>query len=225
MSTSVRNKRILKEIAKFTKSEHNDIFIHVDQRDITKIYFMFIGPPDTPFQGGFFYFKLDMTNFPLNPPKASFLTPMDSTFRIHPNLYANGKVCLSMLGTWGNNTWSPILSLEKIIITIQALLDNNPLTHEPGFEKVKLNEVDGLNYAVMSRYLTMLSIPFMMKRTDMPVEFKEHMTNYLVQQFSSPNNIYEQSMNYLDEFNGKIIKTMHNNRTITGYRFDLSELI
>ena len=37
--------------------------------------------------------------YPFEPPKVLILT-VDGRTRINPNLYANGKVCLSILGTW-----------------------------------------------------------------------------------------------------------------------------
>jgi ubiquitin-protein ligase len=41
-------------------------------------------------------------------------TTGNGTVRFNPNLYANGKVCLSLLGTWKGNTesenWNPDVS-------------------------------------------------------------------------------------------------------------------
>lgn len=56
--------------------------------------------------------------------------------RFNPNLYKNGKVCLSILGTWTGPAWSPALTLEKVFVSIQSLLSEQPYTNEPGYEKV-----------------------------------------------------------------------------------------
>jgi len=56
--------------------------------------------------------------------------------RFNPNLYANGKVCLSTLGTWSGPSWSPALSLAAVLISIQSLMTESPYTNEPGYETV-----------------------------------------------------------------------------------------
>jgi len=45
---------------------------------------------------------------------------------VNPNLYANGKVCLSLLGTWKGNhaveMWDPVKSnLLQVILSIQGM--------------------------------------------------------------------------------------------------------
>lgn len=57
--------------------------------------------------------------------------------RFNPNIYAAGKVCLSILGTWPGEKgeeWSPAQGLESTLLSIQSLLSNNPYENEPGFE-------------------------------------------------------------------------------------------
>ena len=44
-----------------------------------------------------------------------------------------GKVCLSILGTWSGPQWTTIMDISSILISIQSLLDMNPLDHEPGY--------------------------------------------------------------------------------------------
>eukprot|EP00729_Bicosta_minor_P026314 gene26314-21323_t len=51
------------------------------------------GPTDTPFDGGLFAATLSFPrDYPLNPPKMKFTCPM-----FHPNIYADGTVCISIL--------------------------------------------------------------------------------------------------------------------------------
>jgi ubiquitin-conjugating enzyme E2 O len=59
--------------------------------------------------------------------------------RINPNLYDNGKVCLSLLGTWsgrGCEKWNPAQStMLQVLVSIQALiLNDKPYYNEPGYE-------------------------------------------------------------------------------------------
>jgi ubiquitin-protein ligase len=68
------------------------------------------GSSETPYANGCFIFDLFFTNdYPLSPPKMQLLTTGNSKVRFNPNLYSNGYVCLSLLGTWrGDNmeTWN-----------------------------------------------------------------------------------------------------------------------
>jgi hypothetical protein len=54
--------------------------------------------------------------------------------RFGPNLYACGKVCLSLLGTWAGPGWvAGTSNLYQIIMSVQALImDRWPLSNEPG---------------------------------------------------------------------------------------------
>lgn len=60
--------------------------------------------------------------------------------RINPNLYACGKVCLSLLNTWpgsGCEKWNPSSStMLQVLVSIQALVLNAaPYFNEPGYEQ------------------------------------------------------------------------------------------
>ena len=46
-----------------------------------------------------------------------------------------GKVCLSILGTWSGPKWTSIMDITTVLLTLQSLLDENPLHHEPGQRK------------------------------------------------------------------------------------------
>lgn len=58
--------------------------------------------------------------------------------RLNPNLYACGKVCLSLLNTWsgsGCERWNPANStMLQVLVSIQALvLNSKPYFNEPGY--------------------------------------------------------------------------------------------
>lgn len=40
-----------------------------------------------------------------SPPSVKYMTTNGGKFRFNPNLYADGKVCLSLLGTWSGPGW------------------------------------------------------------------------------------------------------------------------
>lgn len=77
------------------------------------------GPDDTPWEGGTFKLLMEFTEeYPNKPPAVKFITKM-----FHPNIYADGKICLDIL----QNQWSPIYDIAGILTSIQSLLsDPNP---------------------------------------------------------------------------------------------------
>ena len=91
-------------------------------------------------------FKLDFPNdYPLNPPKVVFYT-QGERIRFNPNLYTNGKVCLSILGTWPGPSWSSSCSLISVLLSLQTLLNENPIRNEPGWEDISSNDYRCINY-------------------------------------------------------------------------------
>ncbi|KIJ46353.1 hypothetical protein M422DRAFT_226650 [Sphaerobolus stellatus SS14] len=77
------------------------------------------GPAETPFEDGTFKLLLTFTeDYPNKPPTVKFLSRM-----FHPNIYANGELCLDIL----QNRWSPTYDVTAILTSIQSLLhDPNP---------------------------------------------------------------------------------------------------
>lgn len=61
-------------------------------------------------------------------------------WRINPNLYEEGKVCLSLLNTWtgrGNEVWDPSSSsILQVLVSLQGLvLNSKPYFNEAGYDK------------------------------------------------------------------------------------------
>jgi len=104
---------------------------------------MLIIPCDgTPYSGGCFLFDVCFpTNYPLVPPLVNLQTTGSGTVRFNPNLYECGKVCLSLLNTWGaandGERWNPGLStFLQVAISIQSLIFvPEPYFNEPGYEQ------------------------------------------------------------------------------------------
>ena len=77
------------------------------------------GPIDTPYAYGCFLFDIFFpSEYPDVPPLVKFLTTGDARVRFNPNLYNDGKVCLSLLGTWHgaeeSMKWSRDASLHQV---------------------------------------------------------------------------------------------------------------
>ncbi|GFO47566.1 ubiquitin-conjugating enzyme e2 2 [Plakobranchus ocellatus] len=77
------------------------------------------GPHDTPFEDGTFKLTIEFTEeYPNKPPTVRFISKM-----FHPNVYADGSICLDIL----QNRWSPTYDVSAILTSIQSLLhDPNP---------------------------------------------------------------------------------------------------
>lgn len=75
--------------------------------------------------------------YPFKPPQVNLRTTDGGRVRFNPNLYATGRVCLSILGTWEGPAWSSAESLSSVLLSIQSLMCAKPYHNEPGFENVR----------------------------------------------------------------------------------------
>ena len=105
----------------------NSIYARVDKDNMDYMKVLIMGSEGTPYSNGAFQFDvLFDTQYPDTPPKVTLMTTGGGSTRFNPNLYANGKVCLSLLGTWrGQSTenWDPKIStLLQVLISIQSII-------------------------------------------------------------------------------------------------------
>ena len=111
---------------------HGIYYLH-DEEDMLKGYALIIGPKNTPYQYGFYFFQVDFPrDYPHSPLKFTFLNRDKFNTRFHPNLYRNGKCCLSVLNTWVGEPWSSCQSLKSILLTLITIFTKDPLLNEPG---------------------------------------------------------------------------------------------
>jgi ubiquitin-conjugating enzyme E2 Z len=110
----------------------NGIFYIHDDEDMRKGYAMIVGPSDTPYFGGFYFFELTYpSDYPHSPPKVLYCTNGDH-IRFNPNLYVCGKVCISLLNTWRGDQWTSCQTISTVLLTLCSLLCADPLLNEPG---------------------------------------------------------------------------------------------
>jgi len=99
----------------------NAMFCRVDRGRVDLMKVMIMGAAGTPYaHGGFVYDLFFDNNYPNGPPKCLLTTTGGGTVRFNPNLYHQGKVCLSLLGTWrgsATENWDP-----KVSTILQLLL-------------------------------------------------------------------------------------------------------
>ncbi|CAM9420362.1 unnamed protein product [Chrysoparadoxa australica] len=144
-STLARVKRLAQEHASLSHSLplslSSSIFVVADEESMDRTQVMIIGPEDTPYSTGCFIFDVSFPpQYPHTPPKFLLRTTGGGSVRFNPNLYANGKVCLSLLGTWegsAGETWNAETStLLQVLVSIQSLiLVPEPYFNEPGYER------------------------------------------------------------------------------------------
>ena len=98
------------------------------------------GASGTPYGHGAFEYDIYCdNNYPGVPPKMNLTTTGNGNVRFNPNLYACGKVCLSLLGTWrgsATENWDPKIStILQVLLSTQAIIMSEEVYfNEPGFE-------------------------------------------------------------------------------------------
>ena len=128
-------KVILKNYDLFNDDPVEGVSIGMSDDNIFNWDILILGPKDSPYEGGIFKAKLIFpNNFPLYPPEFKFNTKI-----FHPNIYKDGKVCISILhppgdDKWGyekaEERWRPVHTFSSIILSIISLL-NDPNDESP----------------------------------------------------------------------------------------------
>ena len=143
--------RLLKDIKDMVMSSLEDqgIFYKHSENDILKAYVMIVGPPDSLYFGGYYFFKFVFPlDYPHSPPVVTYLTN-DGITRFHPNFYKSGKICLSIFNTWRGEQWTSCQTIKSSLLTMLSIMDNKPLLHEPG---IKETHTDYNSYHIMILY-------------------------------------------------------------------------
>lgn len=143
--------RLLKDVKNILKNpltENGIYYIH-DDSDIMKGYALIIGPSDTPYFGGNYFFEIKYpSDYPHSPPKVVYCTNGNNV-RFNPNLYTCGKVCVSLLNTWRGDQWTSCQSISTVLLTLCSLLSKDPLLNEPG---VDIKNLDNKPYDEIIQY-------------------------------------------------------------------------
>ncbi|PYI02266.1 ubiquitin-conjugating enzyme [Aspergillus sclerotiicarbonarius CBS 121057] len=136
-----RIKRIRKEFEILNKSLPPGIFVRTWESRMDLLRVLIIGPEGTPYEYAPIVIDMHFSNdFPNQPPATFFHSWTSGQGRINPNLYEDGKICLSILGTWPTRNpeenWSPIKStVLQILVSIMGLvLVKDPFYNEAGYE-------------------------------------------------------------------------------------------
>jgi ubiquitin-protein ligase len=114
-----------------------------DDSNIGYYKFLVFAAEGTPYSAGAFIFDVSIPpNYPYptrgeSPIRIILCTTGRNTVRFNPNLYRDGKVCLSLLGTFPgapSENWRPTMStlLQLIVSIYSSVMNPMPYYNEPG---------------------------------------------------------------------------------------------
>ena len=176
--------RLIKDVKNIIKQPLTDngiYYIH-DDTDMMRGYALIIGPSDTPYFGGNYFFEFAYpADYPSSPPQVKYWTN-GNNIRFNPNLYKCGKVCISMLNTWRGDQWTSCQTISTTLLTLCTLLCKTPLLNEPG---VPSTHKDMANYTTIIEYsnLSIAVCDIIMKQKDVYIHFFENFRPFIKENF------------------------------------------
>ena len=130
-------RRVRKEHSMLENCLPEGIWIRTWEERLDLLRVLILGPRGTPYELAPFLFDFKLPfDFPTSPPQVYFHSWTNNIGRINPNLYEDGKVCLSILGTWDSSStiegWSPSKSsMLQVLVSILGLV----LVEEPYYSE------------------------------------------------------------------------------------------
>jgi ubiquitin-protein ligase len=197
--------RLLKDVKQIMKNpltENGIYYIH-DDADIMKGYALIIGPSDTPYFGGNYFFEFNYpTDYPHSPPKVKYCTN-GNNIRFNPNLYTCGKVCVSLLNTWRGDQWTSCQTISTVLLTLCTLLCKDPLLNEPGVSNTH-EDMKSYDEIIQIANLDIAICSILQKKEGIFLPFFENFFPYMKENFLKN---YDKLMEFAEkksvEFNGE----------------------
>nr|XP_011461814.1 PREDICTED: probable ubiquitin-conjugating enzyme E2 26 isoform X1 [Fragaria vesca subsp. vesca] len=179
LSTKQKNwaKKIQGEWKILEKDLPDMISVRVYETRMDLLRAVIVGAEGTPYHDGLFFFDVSFpSGYPKGPPHVYYHA---HGLRLNPNLYACGKVCLSLLNTWSGGKeekWIPSKStMLQVLVSIQGLiLNSEPYFNEPGWAPMKgtpSGVTQSKNYNENTFILSLRTMVYMMKTP--PKHFEE----------------------------------------------------
>jgi ubiquitin-conjugating enzyme E2 A len=120
MIVSRVDRKLLRELKAITQENGKDCAVGIVDGNITHWKISLFGPPQTDWEGAILQLSVKFSpKYPIEAPDIRFV----GVIPFHPNVYANGKICLDLI----QHNWSAAYSIDSVITALQALLQNpNP---------------------------------------------------------------------------------------------------
>ena len=140
-----KSKKLYGELKNLRKNKIEGISAEpIDENDLTVWKGRVEGAKGTPFEGGYFHFKINIPDqYPFEPPEVKMITKV-----YHPNINSKtGSICVNILK---KGVWVPTNSIQSVLLSLQGLLTkpnpDSPLVGE--INKVYLEDIDKYNETV-----------------------------------------------------------------------------
>ena len=128
-----KSKKLYGELKNLRKNKIEGISAEpIDENDLTVWKGRVEGAKGTPFEGGYFHFKIEIPEqYPFEPPEVKMITKV-----YHPNINSKtGSICVNILK---KGVWVPTNSIQSVLLSLQGLLSKpNPKSPLVG----EINEV------------------------------------------------------------------------------------
>ncbi|KAF3838647.1 hypothetical protein F7725_010415 [Dissostichus mawsoni] len=171
------------------------------------------GPEGTPFEDGTFKLTIEFTEeYPNKPPTVRFVSKM-----FHPNVYADGSICLDIL----QNRWSPTYDVSSILTSIQSLLDepnpNSPANSQAAqlYQENKREYEKRVSAIVEQSWQLFLyfdwfcdALPVSTQPTSFPAHLAEQLVSYVVFLNLLPRGLLSRASQDLGSGYGVVLHTV-----------------
>ncbi|XP_029377805.1 baculoviral IAP repeat-containing protein 6 isoform X4 [Echeneis naucrates] len=217
-NSAARSRRLAQEAVTLSTSlplsSSSSVFVRCDEERLDIMKVLITGPAETPYANGCFEFDVYFPqDYPNSPPLVNLETTGGHSVRFNPNLYNDGKVCLSILNTWHGRPeekWNPqTSSFLQVLVSVQSLiLVAEPYFNEPGYERSRgtpsgtqsSREYDGnirqatVKWAMLEQmrnpspcFKEVIHKHFYLKRTEIMSQCEEWIVD--IQQYSSDKRV------------------------------------
>jgi len=193
--------RLLKDVREMMTAQVSGVHYMHSETDMLCGYAMIVGPEDSLYDGGYYFYKFKFPpDYPHSPPLVEFLTN-DGETRMHPNMYKNRKMCMSILNSWRGDQWTGCQTIKSVLLTIMSLLDSKPLLNEPGINE---HNPDFATYHRIIQFknyefgmLHLLKSPHVFNRVIVDIEFHEQFYEHMCAAFRASHLRYSAAIDAL----------------------------
>lgn len=229
---TIRNfdvKRVTDDGEIIYKPEDEKINIYYCQTgdDIKDGYIMIIGSTGTAYAHAPMFYHVTLPDeYPFINPKCQFISTVGT--RLHPNMYNCGKVCLSILGTWQGESWTPTMGIDTLALQLLALLSHDhPLRCEPGYERGRDDKVEHYTDFVKAACVVKCIPQFFKEPPINDENVRKYFQNILLKQYLPKNidKMEEYINNLVDDLKDKNLSNTSYDRCRLTYNREVADYV